>query len=417
MGSLPQTRSTGRVTSVTILEFVLENPMSSTSTGATASGPLIAVGLPSLNEARTIRDVTSQFDQGLSLVRGAESVLVNIDSGSTDGTVEIFNATPTVHARVSLVERGQPPGKGHNLLRFFRHGLEHGADAFVVADTDLRSAEPGWVPRLAGPVLEGSADFVTPFFRRSRFRCVLTWGIAHPLLFAWFGADLRQPIGATAALSRRLVERILTVEPDSAMCRWGIDLGLSARAAASGLPWAEAELKRCDDEANWRHIPDIAYDVCATAVRVAREYPRQARGACEAPARPGTFEEETEYPDPDDVLAAYGTEREQALRYRAEYARWLPRNCQPRIDQVLAADTPTLDTPLWAELVAGMLLDATTHRPDLPAAHFAEAIVPLLGIRKLTTWTTYRNLPAAEIDREAALGATLLRRALDGRMP
>lgn len=73
--------------------------------------------------------------------------------------------------------------------------LEQGAQTVVFLDSDLRSVKPWWVERLAGPILRGEADYVTPFYLRHRFDGTITNNVCFPMTSALYGKKVRQPIG------------------------------------------------------------------------------------------------------------------------------------------------------------------------------------------------------------------------------
>jgi glucosylglycerate synthase len=171
----------------------------------------VAVGIPSYQEADSIAHVVMQVDRGLARrFDPARSTIVNVDGDSPDGTAGVFRGVPTACRKVSLVVTDRPGGKGVNVLRFLRHCLEHDADALAILDADVISVTPEWMDRLLGPVVAGTADFVAPLYRRSRYEGAVTAHFAYPYFYAMAGIDLRQPIGGdfglSAALARHLLE-------------------------------------------------------------------------------------------------------------------------------------------------------------------------------------------------------------------
>ena len=83
-----------------------------------------AILIPALNEERAIREVV----EGALAV---SSVVIVIDDGSTDATVERINDLP-----VTLIRHPRPMGKGAGLRAGFRHALELDVDGVVTMDGD-----------------------------------------------------------------------------------------------------------------------------------------------------------------------------------------------------------------------------------------------------------------------------------------
>ena len=115
---------------------------------------------------------------------------------------------------------------------------------------DPRSATTfGGLDHLLAPIVEDSADFVSPVYSRHPFTGALTHGLVYPAFRALYGARLRNPIGADFTCSQQLIEAVLD-EPiwqtDSAQI--GIDLWMSATAASGGYRVAQAFVERGSEE-------------------------------------------------------------------------------------------------------------------------------------------------------------------------
>jgi glucosyl-3-phosphoglycerate synthase len=113
-------------------------------------GMTISVGLPTLNEEKTI---------------GLVELLV-IDSASTDRTVDIVRelGVPLRQHDEILPELGSYPGKGEALWKSL-HELR--GDIVVWVDTDIRNIQPRFVYGLVGPLLrESRIQYVKGFYHR-----------------------------------------------------------------------------------------------------------------------------------------------------------------------------------------------------------------------------------------------------------
>ena len=127
----------------------------------------ILVGIPSLNNKDTITQVVRAAQYGLAkYFPRQKAVLINSDSGSTDGTREIVQKTHvyTEMDTIFVEHRFKPartmvtphfglPGKGNAFHTIFEVAVRLGVKACVVVDSDLRSITPEWIELLASPVL------------------------------------------------------------------------------------------------------------------------------------------------------------------------------------------------------------------------------------------------------------------------
>ena len=118
-------------------------------------------GLHSFNEADTIAKVTTDLDAGLAtLPFPAKAQLVNADSSSTDGTPEVFLATPTTSPKKVIITP-HAGGKGSNWRALLRLACDQHVDAILLVDTDLGEVPESWVQSLVGAVHDG-IDFCFP---------------------------------------------------------------------------------------------------------------------------------------------------------------------------------------------------------------------------------------------------------------
>ena len=168
----------------------------------------IVVGIPSLNEADNISIPTDAVSRGLQeYFPNLESVILNVDNHSTDGTREAFLATPTAVPKVYVSTPEGVRGKGNNLRNVFRATVELGAKTAIVVDADLKTITPSWVRYLGEPILDGF-DYVSPLYVRHKYDGTITNHIAYPLMRSLFGLRVRQPIGGDFGFSRKLARAL-----------------------------------------------------------------------------------------------------------------------------------------------------------------------------------------------------------------
>jgi glycosyltransferase involved in cell wall biosynthesis len=216
----------------------------------------IVVGIPSYNNSSTIHHVVNAVSVGImKYFRDAQSVIVNSDGGSTDGTPNIVmeaavesldtilveHPIHTIH-RISTPYHGLP-GKGSAFRTIFMVAQLLGARAVAVVDSDLRSITPEWVELLLTPILRRGYDFVAPRYQRHKYDGTITNSIVYPMTYALYGAPIRQPIGGDFGFSGKLASHFLTVgEFDTDIARYGIDIWMTTTALASGSKVCQAFL-------------------------------------------------------------------------------------------------------------------------------------------------------------------------------
>src|SRR6187401_3250388 len=186
----------------------------------------IMVGIPSFKNAATIGYVARAAQAGLvQYFPDLRPVLVNADAGSPDGTQRVVVETepPDYIERILLVrprnrlqrisltypEVHGVGGKGAALRTIFQIADQLGVEALVVVDSDLRSIVPEWIELLAGPIVKGGFDFVTPLYQRYKYDGTITNTVTYPLNRALYGLRIRQPIGGDFGVSGDLISHYL----------------------------------------------------------------------------------------------------------------------------------------------------------------------------------------------------------------
>ena len=214
----------------------------------------LAIGLLTYNHAETVGTVLDAVSAGLAqYFPAARSVVIAADAGSSDATLERVAgaALPTIVTkheapageRVAVPFHGVP-GRGAALRTTFDVAQRLGARALVVLEADVVSIIPEWLERLAGPVLDGKADFVAPAYARHRWEGTISRLLLSPLVRALYGRRLQQPFGGQQALSARLVEHLL-IHPKWSWQRADVsDLWITGTAIADGFAVWEAWLGR-----------------------------------------------------------------------------------------------------------------------------------------------------------------------------
>jgi hypothetical protein len=215
----------------------------------------VLIGVPSYNNARTIRTVLDAIRDGLAKHLGhVRAALINSDGGSTDETPNLIADLDWDIPRVlaqhdsTPAERLAPPYHGVPGRAAAQRGILEAArrlevKACVLVGADCRSMTPDWIDGLTRPVLEARADYVTSLWERQRYDGTLTSGLLSPLLRALYGKRVRQPLGGPNGLSGRLVahlcdEDVWTTEAVSQ----GIDLWTFATVATEHFAISEVWL-------------------------------------------------------------------------------------------------------------------------------------------------------------------------------
>jgi hypothetical protein len=209
----------------------------------------VLVGVPTLNNAPTIRPVIKAVHQTFSRYFPRDrTVLINSDGGSDDGTpnvvrnasaddtetLTVSHSLRTVH-RISTPYHGVP-GKGNALRQIMAAADLTQARAVAVINADVTGITPESIAALIRPVRDQQFDYVAPVYRRHPLDGPLVTQLVRPLMRATYGWQIREPVAPEFACSNRFVTHCLEQDVwDSELGRVGIDLWVTGEALAGGF--------------------------------------------------------------------------------------------------------------------------------------------------------------------------------------
>jgi len=209
----------------------------------------VLVGVPTLNNAGTIRPVVKAVHQAFSRYFPRDrTVLINSDGGSEDGTpnlvrnasaddtetVTVSHSLRTIH-RISTPYHGVP-GKGNALRQIMTAADLTQARAVAVLNADVTGITAEGVASLIRPVRDQQYDYVAPVYRRHPLEGPLVTQLIRPLMRAAYGWRVREPVAPEFACSSRFITHCLEQDVwESELGRVGIDLWVTGEALAGGF--------------------------------------------------------------------------------------------------------------------------------------------------------------------------------------
>ena len=339
----------------------------------------LLVGIPSFNNAGTVAHVARTVAEGLRAhFPDATPVIVNADGGSKDGTSDVIARSTGDIPTITGAYVG-PPGKGSAFRAIFEVAAKLGVEACAVVDSDLRSITPEWIKRLLSPILERSADYVTPLYARHKFDGTITNNVAYPLTRALYGLRLRQPIGGEFGFSSELARDFLDGAAlggadvwSTDVARFGIDIYMTTTALVTGRRAVQAFLgaKIHDPKDPGADLAPMFTQVVSTLFRLAVANPdtwRDVRGS-----KPTTIVGSIDPVEPEAVNASVDILRQKyAAGHDEHQATW---------DEVLTRPVPErMDDSSWARIVFDFL-GGSMKKPG-EVQRYANALVPLYFLK------------------------------------
>ena len=354
------------------------------------------VGIPSFGNAETIGYVVRAATAGMvQYFPDLKPILVNSDGGSPDDTprVAISTESPEYIEKIILVSPRHKlqrisftyqgiSGKGTAVRALFEVARELRVKAMVMVDSDLRSIVPEWVELLAGPILKGGYDFVTPLYARYKYDGTITNNITYPLTRALYGVRIRQPIGGDFAIGGDLVSRYLELHTfDELTARFGIDVWMTHAAINEGFAVCQARLgaKIHDAKDPASDLGPMFRQVVGTLFKLAGHYEDRWLGVRGSHPIPEYGFERVVAPEVVDVNQANLIDAFEAARLTSRDL-WSEMLAPEQLERVLAIDCSDRQSFHFpAELWIRCLYDALVafHAPGVEREKQLAALTPL----------------------------------------
>lgn len=206
----------------------------------------IAICIPSKNENETISNIVSIIDEWLKLYYPTKKTLiVNIDSNSTDNTRQAFLKCHTESDKQSFICNNESyQWKGANLLQFLEYCSNQKIDVAATIDADLKSITPEWIKSILDPILNQSIDFVAPLYSRHKYDATITNQICLPIISLVYGSFIRQPIWWEFSFNGNFIrsllwnlkdKKLIEYFPSENIHKFGIDILMTVHALNNNM--------------------------------------------------------------------------------------------------------------------------------------------------------------------------------------
>lgn len=316
----------------------------------------VVIGILTKNVEPTILHVMNVVREGLlQYFSSYDTMIVVSDGFSQDRTAELANMFDISPIKKMVLEQMGVSGKGDGIHTVMEIAHILHSKAIGLVDGDLLSIKGEWIEEMVKPVIYGRTDLVVPFYVRDKFDGVITNNLAYPFTRAYYGSDIRQPIGGDFCISRKLMETLRKhpLFPSD----FGIDIFITTVAAAErfrireamlGLKLHESTTKYLDPESSL--IP-MFRQVVKTMFDLAEYYENQNKRKALT-----DIVEVSEYygPTPVPVMVNKDKMLENASKHYQEYlgiyTKVLPQNLIELLQDVMVGKS-NLDAENWARCV------------------------------------------------------------------
>lgn len=315
----------------------------------------IVIGIPSLNEADTIGFVTQQIDKGLTACcPELSTVIINSDNNSPDDTKSAFLNTKTVHPKIYMSTGPNiTRGKGHNMVNIMREAQKLNAKYIVFFDADLQSIRPDWVKRHFDALKEGY-DFTISFYSRGKFDAIITKHAVRPLVAAFWGKDVHQPIAGDFAMSRKFIDDLFHKSLEKNILQFGVDIFLTSTAILGGYPIVQVYLGVKDHKPSMPKLPDMYIEVISVLFDQITEHISSWNRGDILENVPVLHKDESDKNETIEVIIDPAFISDQALKSFKEFypatEKYFPETFTQKLKEIfLNGKSPSIPTHMWLE--------------------------------------------------------------------
>lgn len=240
---------------------------------------MIIIGIPTYNEADSIVQAVQKIEKAIlyyskkQRVPSNEFILVNADNNSPDMTGQKFLNLKTKMKKKLIITNGR--GKGRNLIAIFRFAKRIKALAVATIDADITTIQDDWIARLIDPIIQNKTDMTVPIYKRNRFEGSTTNHFAFPLIYSYFGQNIRQPIGGEFGFSDKMINYLLKQKVISSTYLYGIDIFCTIHAVGGGFKVKSVFLGKKWHKPSFPKIAPMFTEVATSAFDTIKHYQLQ----------------------------------------------------------------------------------------------------------------------------------------------
>lgn len=201
---------------------------------------MIAVGIPTYNEADNISELAQMIDSTAVSI-SEEIIIINSDGGSSDNTANIFQKTKTQNQKVSLTATLR--GKGYNVKNIVDYVASNKEISYcMLVDGDVNSFNIDWLKKHINASKSG-ADYVVPNYSRYIQEGNTTNHFIYPLLsHLTSGKAPYQGIAGDFGLSYKFIQYLQELNWSDASLKYGVDIFMTINALFGGMKVREITL-------------------------------------------------------------------------------------------------------------------------------------------------------------------------------
>ncbi|MDZ3952327.1 glycosyltransferase [Bacillus thuringiensis] len=230
---------------------------------------MIAIGIPTYNEAKTISDLTYLIDS-VATKMGLEIVIINADNNSPDHTAALFSSTKTKNKKISVITN--ETGKGRNIKAIINivNNLKN-CNGCILIDGDITSFSESWLKKFTTSIMN-QADFIVPNYSRNFQEGNTTNHFVYPLTFYHTNGNCpRQAIAGDFGLSIDFIKFLVNSACWHKHCYgYGIDIFLTLQALYNDFRVEEINLEKKEHNPSFGKMTGMFVEVASSYYETSR---------------------------------------------------------------------------------------------------------------------------------------------------
>lgn len=365
----------------------------------------IVIGIPSRNEADSIRFVTETIDKGLiKHFPKYKAIIVNADNNSKDNTKKVFLSSNTNCDKKYI--KTTLNGKGRNVLEIIKYASKVNAKAIALFDADVKTTSSEWIRLLLEPVLIENFDFVTPLYRRNRMEGNTTNHLMYPYLYAIYNQKIQQPIGGEFAMSKKLYVKVINNRKWKSTYLYGIDIMLTTLALKNKMKIKQQFLGRKMHKPSFPKQRLISSTELDTLFHIFLESNKKRFFNTHDEKVLNLVDKEITYPKADWIKES----KKESKEYIVKNKELLKKNFPQLKDEFFIKNQfqSYINKQIWAEILASTYKNLNNKNINI----YKEEISELLLCRIYKFWRDIEKMTLKQVDKEIQEQTELLKASL-----
>lgn len=331
----------------------------------------LIIGIPFYDEKEELVQLLKWVDLQLQNWKSRRQLIVCAGDSTSSESLELLQKTPLQHEHIYFLMPEEASGRGMSIRAFLALASKFEADLLILdagmAGKDVNN-QPAYLENMLTPV-HGHYDMVIGSLRGSIGNDIITQIFASPILEAFYGARIGDPLAGIYAISHDFAEELNSEAKfwTTIIGGYGIDFWLITRCLVWNKSLCEYYMQGNIKQPSWERENEIFQEIAGSLLEAIRRDSAvclQSRLIIKVP----DLLVRSKIEKPDEFNYSFAEVwlgfTEVYKKFRAELSSWLNEDLLKQLDRLMNSEGELrLKDDIWVK-ACNMLLLAYTFGPE-----------------------------------------------------